>query len=191
MSSQNNKINIKSILNITLRLFVVCTLIAAVVAGVNALTFKKIAENEQKVTDDTIRSVFSEGKIENLHFTNDSTSDSAVNDIYRIINEQDDSVLGYSVICSPNGFGGEVKIMVAFDAEKTISSVRVMSHSETPGIGDKITSADYSGFTEQFIGKNSELSFGSGVDKISGSTKSSNAVLHGVNDAVKAIGEID
>ncbi len=188
MSKQNSKQEIKSILDITLRLFVVCTIIAAVVAGVNALTADKIAENEARVISETIREVFSEGDIIDMQY---SDSDSCVSSIYKITKEADNSIIGYSVICAPAGFGGEVQMMVAFDADKAITSVRVMSHSETPGIGDKINSADEAWFTEQFAGKNSLMSFGDGVDKISGSSKSSNAVLNGVNAAVTAIAEVN
>lgn len=193
MSKQSNKFEIKSILNITLRLFIVCTIIAAVVAGVNALTADKIAQNERKVTEDTIRSVFTDGKIVNLNFGENESDDSStsVTDIFKICNEKDDSLIGYSCICAPTGFGGEVKMMVAFDNNKVITSVRIMSHSETPGIGDKIVSAEYEQFREQFAGKNSNLEFGKDVDKISGSSKSSNAVLKGVNDAITVIAGIN
>ncbi len=187
MSNKSSKINIKSVLNITLRLFVVCTIIAAVVAGVNSMTKDKIEANEKKVTDDTIRAVFSEGTIVDTDYEKTETS---VNAIYKIIDE-DSTVIGYSVICAPSGFGGEVKMMVAFDDSKAITAVRIMSHSETPGIGDKITSGDHADFRDQFAGKNTELSFGNGVDKISGSTKSSNAVLKGVNDAIAEIANIN
>lgn len=187
MSKQSSKIDIGSILNITLRLFIVCTIIAAVVAGVNALTADRIAENEQKIIDDTIRGVFSEGSIQKLDYTGETTVDS----IYMIKSVSDDSVIGYSAICAPKGFGGEIRMLVAFDAEKNISAVRVMSHSETPGIGDKINKPEHSNFTEQFNGRNSELSFGNdGINKISGSSKSSNAVLKGVNDSIIAVSGI-
>ena len=79
-------------------------------------------------------------------------------------------------------------MMVAFDADKTIKAVRIMSHSETPGIGDKIENKKRADFTEQFIGCNDTLAFGvNGIDKISGSSKSSKAVLNGVNDAISVI----
>ncbi len=186
--SKQNKLNLKSVLNITVRLLLVCSIIAAVVAGVNALTVERIAENEAKVINETIRSVFVEGKITGTDYEQD---DKSVTSIYRVDDESDGSVLGYSVICAPSGFGGEIQMMVAFDANKAITSVRVMSHSETPGIGDKINSADEAWFTEQFAGKNSQLSFGNDVDKITGSSKSSNAVLAGVNDAIAAINELN
>lgn len=36
------------------------------------------------------------------------------------------------------GFGGEVVIMVGFEADGTIRNYRVLSHAETPGLGSKM-----------------------------------------------------
>lgn len=189
MSEQKNKINVGSIVNITFRLFIVCTIIAIVVAGVNALTKDRIAENEQNVVNNTIREVFQNGDISEIKA--DIGQDSSVNAVYKISDTKDKSILGYSVICAPKGFGGEVKMMVAFDSEKAVSAVKIMSHSETPGIGNKIENNNHPEFTEQFSGKKSELEFGKdGIDKISGSSKSSKAVLKGVNDAIKAVAKV-
>lgn len=185
--SKQNKINFKSILNITLRLFVVCTIIAAVVAGVNLLTKDKILENDQKMTNEEIRKVFSDGDIQPVDA---DTNETSVNSVYRIMNSSDNSVIGYSLICVPKGFGGEIKMLVAFDADKAIKAVRIMSHSETPGIGDKVQKDE--GFTSQFVGKSQTLTYGvDGVDKISGSSKSSKAVLNGVNDAISVIKTVE
>jgi len=186
MSNQSSKIDVKSILNITLRLFIVCTIIAAVVAGVNALTAEKISANEQKEINDTIAKVFTEGKIEKI---SEGDSESSVSAIYGIKDSSEGSTVGYSVICAPKGFGGEIKMMVAFDYEKNIKAIRIMSHSETPGIGDKVQKDE--SFAAQFEGRSQEMTYGvDGIDKISGSSKSSGAVLNGVNDAIAALAAI-
>ena len=189
MSNQSKKIDFVLIINIALRLFVVCTIIAAVVAGVNALTKDRIAKNEQQVINQTIREAFPEGESKITQIKNISFKDTSVNAVYKIAENED--LEGYSVICAPKGFGGEIKMMVAFDSSKSIKAVRIMNHSETPGIGDKIVNPEYASFTEQFNGKNNELKFGDGIDKISGSTKSSNAVLNGINDAISVVSALD
>ena len=183
MSKQVGKINFKSILNISLRLIIVCTIIAAVVAGVNLLTKDRIAENDENAVTETIREVFVNGDIQKVDFNSEGK---AVESVRRIVEPSDNSILGFSVICAPKGFGGEIKMMVAFDADKSIKAVRIMSHSETPGIGDKVKND--AAFASQFVGKSETLSYGvDGVDKISGSSKSSKAVLNGVNDAIAVI----
>ncbi|MEN8214338.1 MAG: electron transport complex subunit RsxG [Pseudomonadota bacterium] len=38
----------------------------------------------------------------------------------------------------PNGYAGPILMLVAVDSEGTLKGVRVVSHSETPGLGDKV-----------------------------------------------------
>jgi len=39
---------------------------------------------------------------------------------------------------APDGYSGNIKIMIAITIDKRISGVRVLEHKETPGLGDKI-----------------------------------------------------
>lgn len=39
---------------------------------------------------------------------------------------------------TPNGYSGNIRLIVGVDADGTISGVRVLEHRETPGLGDKI-----------------------------------------------------
>lgn len=41
----------------------------------------------------------------------------------------------------PNGYSGPIKLLVAVNSDKTLGGVRVVSHKETPGLGDKIEEA--------------------------------------------------
>lgn len=187
--SSRNKIDVKSIINISLRLLIVCTVIAIVVATVNLITKDKIATNEAETINQTIRSVFKNGKIEVVSDVN--FGETSATGLYTVYNETSKDIIGYSVLCSPNGFGGKITMMVAFNSDKLITAVRIMDHDETPGIGNKIENSKETWFTEQFVGKNSEVAFGvDGIDKISGSSKSSKGVIKGVNDAIAVIGKI-
>ena len=47
-------------------------------------------------------------------------------------------IVGYAVESSANGFGGAIKMVVGFDAEGTITGLKVLEHSETPGLGSLI-----------------------------------------------------
>ena len=39
---------------------------------------------------------------------------------------------------APDGYGGEIRLIVAINADGTLAGVRVVGHRETPGLGDKI-----------------------------------------------------
>ena len=50
-----------------------------------------------------------------------------------------DAVTGVVIeTVAPNGYGGEIKLLVGVDTAGELTGVRVTKHSETPGLGDKI-----------------------------------------------------
>jgi len=47
-------------------------------------------------------------------------------------------VTGVAYKIKGHGYGGEIDLILAVDCDGTILGTRVLSHSETPGLGDKI-----------------------------------------------------
>ena len=78
-----------------------------------------------------------------------------------------------------SGYGGEIRFSLALDGEGKVVSVGVISHAETPGIGDRIGQP---AFLDQFIGKTTAdpLTVGQDIDNITGATDSANAMADGV-----------
>ena len=77
------------------------------------------------------------------------------------------------------GFDGNIGVMVGIDTEGKLTGIAIMKHSETPGIGSRITEAT---FTNQFQGK--PLDSPTAVDGVSGATYSTKGVFAAVNKAV-------
>lgn len=77
------------------------------------------------------------------------------------------------------GFNGTIGVMVGVSKEGSLTDIGITSHSETPGIGSKVTETTY---TTQFQGLTAtgELK----VDGISGATYSSKGVMSAVNQAL-------
>ena len=90
---------------------------------------------------------------------------------------------------SNKGFGGDVQILVGFDAEGKIHNTAVLSIKETPGLGSNMTNPK---FKDQVNGKNpaefklSVKKDGGDVDAITAATISSRAFLDAVGKAVEA-----
>ncbi len=86
------------------------------------------------------------------------------------------------------GFSGRISLMVGFLPDGTIYKTAVLSHAETPGLGDKIDKSK-SNFSLQFEGKNPETfklmvkKDGGDVDAITASTISSRAFCDAVTRA--------
>ncbi len=93
------------------------------------------------------------------------------NDIYRDVIQVSDPLLGTeqpvsvyrarqgeqpvaAVIASvaPEGYGGEIKLLVGIRYDGTLAGVRVVSHKETPGLGDAIE-AERSDWILKFAGR--------------------------------------
>ncbi len=150
-------------------LTVICAAVALLLASVNHFTEAKIAENTQKVMLASIREIFDDSvNAEQVPLPEDSALDS----IHLVI--QNGGVCGYAASVSPSGFGGPVNIMVGVDSAGTVMGVKIVSMSETPGLGSRVGGEE---FLSQFDGKSGEVA----VDAISGATISSTAVMAGVN----------
>ena len=100
-------------------------------------------------------------------------------EIYIIYEDAD--IIGYTFIASGSGYSGEINILVGINSDYAIKDVAILSHTETPGLGSKITEE---AFTGQFIGLDTgdmALSKDGGkIDAITGATISSRAVTEAI-----------
>ncbi len=97
--------------------------------------------------------------------------------------DADGNITGRVFDVTSAGYGGPIAIKVGIDGELKVKGVRILSHTETPGLGSKITGM---GFLDQFKEKtgislylkkdNAEGT----IDAITGATISSRAVADGI-----------
>ncbi|MBQ9079446.1 MAG: FMN-binding protein [Clostridia bacterium] len=165
----NNKKGFAPYLRMVLTLFVICAVTAGVVAGVNALTYQKIAENLESEIRESIETMFGEG----VEYTTLSDIPATAEAIYEIVRNGEKS---YCVNLNSSGFGGDINMLVGVAQDGTLIGVSVVSHSETPGLGSRATESP---FIDGFVGKKNT----SEVDAIAGATITSSAVKQGAKDA--------
>ena len=100
------------------------------------------------------------------------------------ITDENQNMKGVGVLTfTEKGYGGRIEVLLAVSKECTIYDYKVLSHTETPGLGDKITGPK---FRNQF--KNKTLSGwiwkvkkdGGFVDELTAATISS----RGITDAI-------
>ena len=84
---------------------------------------------------------------------------------------------GTVVYGSGEGYGGELKIAVLFDANDNVIDIAAVKSSETEGLGTRVFEDSY---VAQFVGKTSA----DGIDNIAGATYSSEAFKKAFNEAV-------
>lgn len=100
-----------------------------------------------------------------------------------------DELVGYCLSVTSKGYGGAVNLVVGMTKAGAVNAIRILTHSETPGLGARSTEP---AFYEQFNNRETlPLQVVKGVanganqiSAISGATITSNAVTDGVNAAV-------
>lgn len=92
-------------------------------------------------------------------------------------------VVGGAMQVSSPGFREPIVMMVGFDTEGKVSSVAIISISDTPGIGSRVNNQE---FLARFVGVENPNK----VDGIAGATVSSSGVKGGVSKAVEFLGAI-
>jgi len=104
----------------------------------------------------------------------------------------DNELFGAAVATHTNmAFSGRFDIMVGFDKEGNILNTEVLSHQETPGLGDKIDKRK-DRFPLQFVGKNPNINNlsvrkdGGEIDAITAATITSRAFSDAINNAWRA-----
>ena len=167
--------------NMVLCLTAVCLVCSALLAVTYAVTLDPIAQASQAKTNASIARVLPE-------FNGNPEYATVELDGVEYPYYQTES--GVAVISTVNGFGGPLSLMVGMtgDAAEVFNTV-VLSHSETPGLGAKCTSED---FSAQFKGwnpaeKKLQVSKDGGdVDAITASTITSRAYTLAISNAVEA-----
>lgn len=160
------------LMRLIVTLTAICVAIAVLLAAVNSVTKDKIAENTMKSKKDAVLNIFDKGTDCELYSTLEDGSE-----VYLVYREN--GVIGYCAFVSSVGFGGNIDMMVGINGAYETEGVKIVSMSETPGVGTKTNTPD---FLNRFIGASHSDPVGA-VDAVSGATISSNAVKAGVSAA--------
>lgn len=178
-----------SLKNMVIVLFTVCLVSSALLGAVYSITLDPIAAANIAKINASISKVVPP-------FDNDPSIEVFTKDLngktFKIYPaKKAGEIIGYAIESYTSaGFGGRIMLMVGFNADGSIFSTSVLSHTETPGLGDKMVEGK-SNFSVQFKGKNptdfklAVKKDGGDVDAITASTISSRAFCDAVKTAYK------
>ncbi len=176
-----------------LSLTVICIVAGALLAGVNLLTEEPIALARKIKLENAIKEVTPEfDNSPSTEFTKVALPSGDSLTIYPAI--KNGVPVGAAVESfSMNGFSGEIRILVGFDADGKIINYEILKHAETPGLGSKMKEWFKTEKNQQSIlgkslaGGGLRVSKDGGeVDAITASTITSRAFLEAVNQAYSA-----
>jgi electron transport complex protein RnfG len=157
-------------------LTIVVTVCVSLLTYVDSLTRERISAQEDEAIKIMLSEMFPE--MSRYEFKDE---------IYTIYS--DGGRLGYAFLATGKGYGGDINILVGLEDEATVKGITIVSQTETPGLGTRITEPF---FTDQFVGIDIEevaLSRDGGqIDAITSSTISSSAVVAAVrNTAIEKV----
>ncbi len=164
-------------------LLLICAVVAALLAGVNAVTEPIIEELNAAKTQEAIAKVLPGGYDSEIADYADATG--LVSKVYK-------GEAGYALEVTPGGFDNTITMMVGVDAEGKVLGISIVSHTETAGLGAVAAAGTPAGvaFRDQFVGTSGSVAVskdGGALDAITGATITSRAVCVGVNAALDCV----
>lgn len=169
----------------------ICLVATGLLATVNFFTKTRIVAEAQKEIQISLKEVLPEAlNFEEIKFQNET--------VYYKGFTQDKSLTGVAFIAKGKGYSGIIETMVGMKADATIIAIKVLSQSETPGLGSRISEIkDSTTIFDLFKGKHPDSSLRpwfqeqfshkkssdlEGVSAITGATISSRAVINSIKN---------
>jgi electron transport complex protein RnfG len=128
----------RSAVRLVLVLFAICILAAGTLALVNAGTKDRIAEFARLERQEALKDVFKDA---------DSFREIVPNKEWEALREGEK--VGSVLAASTQGYSGPIVSLVGLDLQDKVTGVKVLTQSETPGLGAKIAEEK---FLKQFRG---------------------------------------
>lgn len=181
MAAKSNFANMVIVLTVT------CLICSALLAGVNALTAKPIAEANARNLKESLEKVLPEGS----EISDGKPIEVGGQPSTYYEATKDGEVVAYAIKSVTTGFGGALTLMVGIQPDGVVVNTSVLDHSETPGLGAKCTTDQK--FMSQWKGfdTNSKIlsvkKDGGDVDAITASTITSRAYTLAVKNAAEAL----
>lgn len=169
----------KKVLGLVLSLTIIAGVCAAVLAYVDSVTKRPIAEMKAKAESEAVKAVLPAG-VEKVEPKGDGF----------VGKDGSGKIVGYAAKgVDGGGYGGDIVLMVGFrEDHRTVERYRVLSAAETPGLGMKLATPEFSG---QFGGKKGPglkvRKDGGTIEAITSATITSRAVCRAIEDACRKL----
>jgi len=174
----------KYILKPALALFITAVFVISMLSVVHSLTLEPIEKQKQKTRESAMKEVLPQASV---YREIPAEITGSIVAVYEGLNNN--AHTGYVVQLSPQGYGGNVDLLVGISSsEQKISGIRILRHSETPGLGALAVKED---FYLQYNGKDlvplgvARINPGEHeINALTGATITSRAITGAVNEAI-------
>jgi len=152
----------------TLRLTLICGVAALLLGVVNSITEPQIEIRREQRIQEALSALLESGNI-------GPAQETTIEDVPLYYNVSDQGTeSAYILSLVGKGYGGEMKILAAYDLNGTLLNAQLMDNAETPGLGKN---AEKPSYMEKFIGSGSDQpipvrkdQLGEAADEITGAT---------------------
>ncbi len=136
----------KSISKNSLLLGAFALVTAAILAGIQAGTADRIADAERRAAQKALLEIVPEDRHNNDMLAETLNIDEQYWELLglksggeaHIARQNGEAVAAIVPAVAPDGYSGSIKLIVGINQDGSIAGVRVLSHNETPGLGDKV-----------------------------------------------------
>ena len=181
----------KKILQLILSLTLISAVCAAVLAIVNNATKERIANLATLKANNAARAVLpaSAKAIEPVK----DPADASLTAFIGYADDAKTQIAGYAVPgLTAKGYGGNIRLMVGLNPDRTVISYQVLAAAETPGLGSNLTTPAFiSRFKDQPAASVKVTKDGGKIEALTSATISSRAVCDAVADAAQRIDRIE
>jgi len=173
----------KHIIKPALSLFLIAAIVTLALAIVYRITLEPIENQQRRIMERMLREIMPQA--ESFREIDVILSENMV----RVFEGISGSRIGYVVEMTTAGYSGRINMMVGIlSSERKVAGIRILSHTETPGLGANITRESfYLSFDNKNLAPLESVRSYPGENEIqalTSATISTRAVLNAVNEAI-------
>lgn len=181
----------KKILQLILSLTAISAVCAAVLAVVNAVTKERIANIATLKANAAARAVLP-ANVKAI-VPREDPADASLTAFIGYADDAKTQIAGYAVPgLTAKGYGGNIRLMVGLNPDRTVISYQVLAAGETPGLGSNLTMPAFiARFKDQPAATVAVTKDGGKIEALTSATITSRAVCDAVKDACARIDRIE
>ena len=181
----------KKILQLILSLTLISAVCAAVLAIVNNATKERIANLATLKANNAARAVLP-ANVKAI-VPREDPADASLTAFVGYADDAKTQIAGYAVPgLTAKGYGGNIRLMVGLNPDRTVISYQVLAAGETPGLGSNLTTPAFiARFKDQPAANVAVTKDGGKIEALTSATITSRAVCDAVADAARRIDRIE
>ena len=166
--------------------FIITAVTGLILGAVHTVTLEPIREAQAREKNDALKATMPGAQeFKEVKLTGDA---GIIKEIYE--GTANGKTVGYDFTVTPKGYGGPLKIIVGVGNDGRVKDLRILTSSETPGLGAKAAQEPFAGQFREKVAKvltvtKTPPTADTEIQAISGATITSLAVTRGVNTAIE------